>query len=327
MIESNNKNKKTIMGAIIGDIVGSRFEFHPNKSKDFELLQKPRYVKNEFNLAASTFDRGSYFTDDTILTLAICDAIDDTELKEFCEYDDQRIYYDYNYTYNHKYKILRTRCHREYLIKETKEKMIEFGRRYPHGGYGSSFKRWLFSADPQPYNSCGNGSAMRVSGVAYTAGCLEEVKELSQIVTEVTHNHPEGLKGAEAVAVAMWLALHGKTKQEIKEYIEQNYFYFLDFDYDYLIKNYGFGSVCQNTVPQSIYAFLISNSYEDAIRTTISLGGDADTMGAITGAIAGAYYGVPQELIDKAKEFLTADLLEVVERFDKEYCDKYKYQN
>ena len=262
------EKKKTIMGAIIGDIVGSRFEFLPTDQKDFGF-----------------YHPNCFFTDDSVMTLAICKA------------------------------LLECGGKKELLRDLTVKNMRQLGHKYENAGYGGSFRNWLLSENPQPYNSYGNGSAMRVSGVAYCADSLEEVKELSKMVTDVTHNHPEGIKGAEATAVAMWFALHGKTKEEIKDYIEQNY-YSLDFDYDDLVANYGFGEACQNTVPQSIYAFLISTDFEDAIRTTVSLGGDADTMGAITGAIAGAYYGVPKHFAEYGKYYLTDDLLKIVEDFD-----------
>ena len=294
------EGKKTIMGAIIGDIAGSKFEFNPIKSKDFELLQRAKYVRNENDLLYSQIEKGCFFTDDSIMTLAICDAILQVSSVPFHHYDDY---------YNFRHDLYK------YIGRFLVNTMVKYGKKYPNAGYGSNFRNWLYSDYHEPYNSCGNGSAMRVSAVAYIAETIVDVIRLSKAVTEVTHNHPEGIKGAEATAVATWLALHGRTKEEIKEYIEKNY-YKLDFDYDDLVKNYEFGELCQNTVPQSIYAFLISNSFEDAIKTTISLGGDADTMGAITGAIAGAYYGVPKDLISKANEFLNLDLIDVAERFD-----------
>lgn len=189
--------------------------------------------------------------------------------------------------------------------------MRDLGRKYPLVGYGKNFNRWLMSSFAEPYNSFGNGSAMRVSPVAYFANSVDEVKKLSKIVTEVTHNHEEGLKGAEAVAVSTWMALYGNTKDEIKEVIEKEY-YNLDFNYEDLVKNYSFDETCQGSVPQAIFAFLIPNSFKDTIRTCVSMGGDADTMSAIVGAIVGAYYGIPKDLKEKAKEFLTNDLLNII---------------
>ena len=191
--------KYTLLGGIIGDLAGSRFEHWPHKSKDFDLL-----VNGDFNiLRGSSFNengRASYFTDDTVMTVAIAKALLDS-----------------NEDYSNLY---------ESAIKNMKD----MGNRYPSAGYGGSFRQWLRSPIVLPYNSFGNGSAMRVAPVAYVAKDIDEVKKLSEIVTCVTHNHPEGVKGAEAVAVAIWLALNGSTKQEIKKYIEDNY-YSLDFDY------------------------------------------------------------------------------------------------
>jgi type I restriction enzyme M protein len=192
--------------------------------------------------------------------------------------------------------------------------MKDYGRRYPAVGYGHNFREWLHSPFCQPYYSFGNGSAMRVAPVAYFAKDLDEVKRLSKIVSSVTHNHPEGIKGAEAVASAIWLALHDKSKEDITSYIEANY-YSLSFDYNDLVDHYSFDVTCQNSVPQSIYAFLISNSVEDAIKTAISMGGDADTMGSIAGAIAEAYYGVPEALQQECREYLTPDIKYVLNNF------------
>lgn len=257
-----------MIGAIIGDIVGSRFEFWGIKTKDFELFQN----KNGF-------------TDDSVLTLAIGKAL--------------------------------LECNGNYLDLEqiVITNMREFGKKYPFAGYGPSFEKWLYDDSIGSYNSFGNGSAMRISAVPYFAKDLDELRWLVEAVTKPTHNHPEGIKGAMATATAIWLALHKKSKQEIKEYIETLY-YNLDFKYDELIKNYNFDMTCQGSVPQSIYAFLISTSYEDAIRTAISMGGDTDTMGAITGSIAGAYYGVPDNLKKQAYRYLDGFLLKILYDFD-----------
>ena len=257
-----------MIGAIIGDIVGSRFEFWGIKTKEFEL-----------------FTEKNNFTDDSVLTLAIGKAL--------------------------------LECNGRYLDLEQKviNYMREFGKKYPFAGYGSNFENWICNENIGPYNSFGNGSAMRISAVPYFAKDLDELKWLVETVTKPTHNHKEGIKGAMATATAIWLALHKKSKQEIREYIETLY-YNLDFSYDDLIKNYSFDVTCQGSVPQSIYAFLISNSYEDAIRTAISMGGDTDTMGAITGSIAGAYYGVPDNLKKQAYRYLDGTQLKVLYDFD-----------
>lgn len=257
-----------MIGAIIGDIVGSRFEYFGIKTKDFELFQ-----------------RKNGFTDDSVLTLAIGKAL--------------------------------LECNGNYLDLEQKviTYLREFGKKYPFAGYGPSFEKWLYEESIGQYNSFGNGSAMRISAVPYFAKDLDELEWLVETVTKPTHNHPEGIKGAMATATAIWLALNKKTKEEIKEYIEK-FYYNLNFNYDELIEKYNFDMTCQGSVPQSIYAFLISTSYEDAIRTAISMGGDTDTMGAITGAIAGAFYGVPDELKKQAYKYLDGEQLKILMEFE-----------
>lgn len=258
-----------MLGAIIGDIVGSIYEFSNIRTKDFNL-----------------FSTRCFFTDDTVMTFAIFKALLDCKGKY------------------HK------------LEKFATKEMQSFGKKYPNESYGNRFKMWIGEKKPMPYNSFGNGSAMRISSVPYFAQNIDEVKELSRLVTIPTHNHPEGIKGAEATAVAIWLALQKKTKQEIKEHIEQNY-YNLSFDYDNLKENYRFNETCQNTVPQAIYCFLLSENFEDAIRTGISIGGDSDTLCAITGAIAEAFYGIPQNIQNNALYYLDNDLLKLYKKFNK----------
>ena len=253
-----------MIGAIIGDIVGSRFEFRNCRTKDFEF-----------------FHRGCYFTDDSVMTIAIGKAVSE------CGGDTEKLSL--------------------FAVKY----MQEIGRLFPDCGYGGYFHRWVFSADPQPYNSFGNGAAMRVSACGDAAKTLEEAKAFSHAVTKVTHNHPEGLKGAEATAVAVFLAKSGKSKAEIAAHIRENY-YALDFTIDGLRPAYCFDVTCQGSVPQAIEAFLESTDFEDAVRTAISLGGDSDTLAAIAGGIAGAFYGVPDEMIRKAKEYLEEPLLSIV---------------
>jgi type I restriction enzyme M protein len=194
--------------------------------------------------------------------------------------------------------------------------MREIGRKYPHCGFGGMFRRWMFSDDPAPYNSFGNGAAMRVSPCGFTARTEDEAILLSRKVTEVTHNHPEGLKGAEAVSVAIFLARNGAAKNEITERIVKDY-YALNFTLDSIREKYQFNETCQGTVPQAIVAFLESNSFEDAIRNAISIGGDSDTLAAITGGIAEAYYGVPSELKSKALSYLDRELLKIYQEWEK----------
>lgn len=229
-----------MIGAIIGDCVGSKYEFNNIKTKDF-------------NITSRDFEA----TDDTIMTLAVCDIL-------------QR------HVANDKDEVIDT--------------IRRWARAYPNAGYGGTFFGWaLHSDDRKPYNSCGNGAAMRVSACGWYGRDEEEVKALSKAVTEVTHNHKEGLKGAEVTALCVYYARTGKSKEFIREYVER--YYNLDFDYEELRRTYYHGAeICQVTVPQAIYCFLISNSFEDCLRTTISIGGDCDTTAAISCAIAEAFY-------------------------------------
>ncbi|MBE6898455.1 MAG: ADP-ribosylglycohydrolase [Ruminococcaceae bacterium] len=269
--DENNGNDINLtqgfIGAIVGDIVGSVYEFKNHRSKNFPL-----------------FSDKCFATDDSIMTLAIADAV--------------RLWKE---TGND-------------LSKLAVERMQSIGRAYPHCGFGGRFFRWIYTDKPAPYYSFGNGAAMRVSSVAYTADSIIEVKELSHKITAVTHNHPEGLKGAEATATVTWMALNGFSKDEIGEYVKTNY-YPLGFTLDEIRLTYQFNETCQDTVPQAIQAFLESVDFEDAIRNAISIGGDSDTLAAITGAIAGAYYGVPETIMDKARSFLDDDLSAILDKF------------
>lgn len=268
-----------MIGAIIGDIVGSRFEWDNHRSKDFDLLTHK-----------------CFFTDDSVMSLAVCDAL----LK--CEPDYRN------------------------LSEQAVRSMQNIGRPYPHCGYGGSFCRWMYSENPQPYNSYGNGAAMRVSGCGYVGNTIDEVKQLSKAVTEVTHNHPEGLKGAEATAVAVFLARTGKSLFEIQDYITKNY-YTLGFTLDSIRETYRFNETCQDTVPQALEAFFESTSFEDAIRNAISIGGDSDTIAAITGAVAEAYYGVPTGIRKHALTFLDERLLKILLEFENRYPAKMEKLN
>lgn len=258
-----------MLGAIIGDIVGSRFEWFNIKTKDFELFT----------------DKCS-FTDDSVMTVAVADA------------------------------LMRSEGNVDTLPEYAIESMQRIGRLYPHCGYGGSFYYWIFNDDPKPYNSYGNGAAMRVSACGFLAKSLEEAKAFSNAVTAVSHNHPEGLKGAEATTVAIFLARSGKPISEIKQYI-QNEYYPIDFTLDEIRDTYRFNETCQDTVPQALEAFFESTDFEDAIRNAISIGGDSDTLAAITGGIAEAYYGIPQDIKDRALAYLDDRLLEVVRKIYK----------
>lgn len=265
-----------MVGAIIGDIVGSVYEFNNIKTKNFDF-----------------FSNNCKFTDDTIMTIAIFKALQDCK-NEFADKNS-----------NERIEITKNSLYPEYknLAQNAIVRMREYGNQYLSTGFGKKFLSWLTQENPEPYNSWGNGAAMRVSPVAYFAKSLSEAKFLSYQVTAVTHNHPDGIKGAEATAVATYMALHGKTKEQIKKSFERKY-YPLDFDYEELKKTYKYHMACKNCVPQAIYCFLISDSFEDAIRTCVSIGGDTDTLCAITGAVAGAFYGIPEKIENQAFTFL-----------------------
>lgn len=213
-------------------------------------------------------------------------------------------------------------CHGDYsLLRDNAiQYMRLLGSLYPDAGYGGRFSWWLQVPYPAPYDSYGNGSAMRVSAVAYVAKTLEEVKELSCKVTDVTHNHIEGLKGAEATAVATFMALQNKDMTEIRTVIDKEY-YPMNFTLDGIRDSYRFNETCQDTVPQALMAFFESTSYEDAIRNAISIGGDSDTLGAITGAVAGAYYGVQDDIALKALSYMDDTQKNIYEKFVKSFIE------
>ncbi len=194
-------------------------------------------------------------------------------------------------------------------------RLVDYGRRYPHLSYGGMFQRWLHGHERKPYNSYGNGSAMRVSPVAWIASDEDQAAALAKSSAEVTHNHPEGIKGAQAVALAIWLALHQTPAEDIRAVITERFGYDLTESVDSIREWYRFDETCQGTVPQAIICALDATDFEDAIRNAISIGGDSDTVAAITGSIAEALFGVPEEIETKARSYLTGDLLEVVDRF------------
>lgn len=260
-----------MLGAIIGDIVGSRFEWHNHRSKDFKFLTYKCFP-----------------TDDSIMSLAIAKAI----LTSKDDYSD--------------------------LSKNAVECMRSVGRNYPDCGYGGSFYDWIFSEDPKPYNSYGNGAAMRVSAAGFAANSIEEAKKLSKSVTEVSHNHPEGLKGAEVIAVAIYMAKTGSNIFEIRDYVNKNY-YPMNFTLDEIRDSYQFNETCQGTVPQALEAFFESTGFEDAIRNAISIGGDSDTVAAICGGVAEAYYGVPTDIRKHALTFLDQNLMKLLTSFENKY--------
>ncbi len=198
------------------------------------------------------------------------------------------------------------------------ECMQKIGQNYPSCGYGRAFRGWLFLERPAPYNSFGNGAAMRVSGCGYAADSIDGVIALADAVTSVTHNHPEGIKGAEAVAAAVYLARTGLALSDIKNYISQNY-YVIDFKLDDIRPSYSFDVSCQGSVPQALAAFFESTDFEDAIRNAVSIGGDSDTIAAIAGSVAGAYYGVPMYLKERAISYLDGELQQILSDFENAY--------
>ena len=266
--------KEIMLGAIIGDICGSRYEWANIKSKQFQLF---KYQCRP--------------TDDSIMTLAIAQAI---------------------LTADGKWEKL-SRC--------AVASMQSLGRSYPGRGYGGRFHDWLTEENPQPYYSWGNGAGMRVSPCAWAAGSLEEALMMSDAVTAVTHDHPEGLKGARAITAGIYLAREGKSMDEIRNHIAENY-YPLDFTLDSIRKNYRFDVSCQGSVPQAIEAFLESGSYEDAVRGAISIGGDSDTIAAMAGSIAEAFWGIPDSIRQEGMRFMDDAMIEIVKDFETKYGTK-----
>lgn len=253
-----------MIGAIAGDVIGSVHEFSATKTKDFPL-----------------FDARCFFTDDTVLTVALADAL----LHE-----------------------------RDYAVT-----LKRYYRRYPDAGYGGSFHDWASSESWAPYNSWGNGAAMRVSPAAYVAKSLDEALALAEQSAAVTHNHPEGIRGAQATAAAIFLARAGHKKGDIRQFVESAFGYSLRQTLDEIRPTYVFNESCQETVPQAITAFLEATDFEDAIRNAVSLGGDADTLACITGSIAEPYFGgVPAEIRESTLLRLDDDLLDVVRAFERQ---------
>lgn len=260
-----------MLGAILGDIIGSPYEFGSSKIKEFPL-----------------FTNGGRMTDDSLMTIAVGCACVTASLYDEEDFKSKVAYY-----------------------------MRLIGRQYTDAGYGAKFYKWLMDDNAEPYKSFGNGSAMRVSSVAYAGNTLEEVEKLAKWSAEVTHNSMDGVSGAQAIASAIFLARTGKSKEEIREYISKS-FYNLDFTLDYIRPFYSFDVTCVGSVPHAIVCFLESNSFEDAIRNAVSLGGDGDTIGAMAGAIAEAYYGIPDELQEKAFEYMD----EAIQEYYYEYADE-----
>lgn len=265
------RRRERMIGALIGDIAGSRFERHNCKSRDFAFLTPACHV-----------------TDDSVMTLAVAHA------------------------------ILESAGHRESLSRHAVEAMQRFGRRWAKGCYGGRFTRWLYSEHPQPYGSYGNGSAMRVSPCAWAAESLEDALDMARRVTMVTHDHPEGLRGAEAVTAVIWFARQGENLESIRKLVEASW-YRLDFTLDEIRDSYAWEVSCQGSVPQAIEAFLEADSVESAVRNAVSIGGDSDTIAAMAASMAEARFGVPEKLRERILAFLEPELAEVVARFERRF--------
>ncbi|MGI5873130.1 MAG: ADP-ribosylglycohydrolase family protein [Bacillota bacterium] len=258
-----------MLGAVIGDIVGSVYEHRPIKTKDFPL-----------------FSPGCGPTDDSVMTIAVAEGLLNTLGKG-----------------------------PKYVRAAVIEAMQKWGRRCPDAGYGARFTAWLGEEQPKPYNSWGNGSAMRVSAAGWLYPTIQLTTDHARYSAEVSHNHPEGVRGAEVVAAAIFLLRQGKTKTELKNYIRGVYRYDLNFTVEEIRPGYSFDISCQGTVPAAIVSFLDSDSFEDCIRNAVSLGGDSDTLAAIAGSIAEAYYEIPRTMEERALAYLDDEMKRVYERF------------
>ena len=261
-----------MIGAIIGDIVGSRYEFNNHKDKKFKL-----------------FTPECFFTDDTVMTCAVAEA-------------------------------LLTKKDNETLQAASIRTMHEIGKKYPNCGYGHYFYNWIMDGKTEPYNSLGNGSGMRISPVAFAYNNTAEALDAAKAVTEVSHNHWEGIKGAQAVTEIMMMAKNKASFEDIRKMVNDKY-YKLDFTCDEIRPTYEFNETCMGSVPQAIEAFLESESFEDAIRTAVSIGGDSDTIACMTGGMAEAYWGVPEKFRKQAVKYLDDRLYDIITRFEAKYQD------
>jgi ADP-ribosylglycohydrolase len=259
-------------GAILGDMIGSPYEFDRSpKTKELPM-----------------FKEDSCFTDDTVMTVAVAEALTNSVGGT----DDE-------------------------IKSALVGSMQKWGRHYPDAGYGARFYYWLRTNDPRPYGSFGNGSAMRVSSAGWLYPTLSETRRIARLTAMVTHNHPEGIKGAETTASAIYLARNGSSKEEIRDYIVREFGYDLSRTCDEIRPTYHHVETCQKTVPEAITAFLEGTDFEDVIRTAVSLGGDCDTLTCIAGGMAEAFYGVPEDYKRECRSRLADDMLAVLDRFDK----------
>ena len=266
-----DKGGRDMYGAVLGDIIGSRFEFDTGDQRtDFEL-----------------FTSRDYFTDDSVMTAAVAEALLSADK------DDE---------------------------KDIKDRLIEcmqrWGRKYPDAGYGARFIHWIFSDDPRPYGSYGNGSAMRVSAAGWLYDSLEKTRQIARYTSEVSHDHSEGIKGAECTAAVIYLSRTGRSKEYIKDYVIREFGYDLSETLDELRRRHRHDESCMDSLPKALISFFEGNSYEDVIRKAVSLGGDTDTIAAIAGGMAEGYYEIPEELISKGNEYLTADLKSILMKID-----------
>jgi ADP-ribosyl-[dinitrogen reductase] hydrolase len=251
-----------MLGAIIGDMVGSIYEFRNYKATDFEPF----------------LSRSAYFTDDTIMTIAVADG------------------------------LLNNR--------DPQDSLRDWGRRYwSNGGWGQRFASWLSTPDPQPYDSFGNGAAMRISAVAWLSDSYEEAMRNADRFTEISHNHPEGMKAARATVSAIWWAREGLSADQIRQRIVEVFEYDLDRTTDEIRPTYFFSEASQKSVPEALVCALEGNSYEEVVRLAISIGGDSDTIAAIAGSVAEARFGIPEKFVNQAKGLLQKDMLDIYEQF------------
>ena len=252
-----------MIGAIIGDMVGSIYEFRNYKATDFEPFLSP----------------SAHFTDDTIMTIAVADG------------------------------LLNKR--------DPQESLRDWGRRYwSNGGWGQRFASWLSTPDPQPYDSFGNGAAMRISSVAWLSDSYEDAMSNADRFTEISHNHPEGMKAARATVSAIWWAREGLSADEIRQRIIETFEYDMNRTTDEIRPTYFFSEASQKSVPEALICSLEGNSYEEVVRLAISIGGDSDTIAAIAGSVAEARFGIPEEFINQAKRLMQKDMLDIYEQFD-----------
>lgn len=263
-----------MFGAILGDMIGSPYEFdRGKKTKDFPF-----------------FDRGAKFTDDSVMTIAVADALMWSAASNILD-DEARV--------------------KDTII----DSMHKWGHRYPHAGYGGRFYGWLRHREREPYGSWGNGSAMRVAAAGWMFDDLATTRKVARWTAEVSHNHPEGIRGAEATAAAIWMARNGSSKEDIREFITGEIGYDLSRTCDQIRPGYHHVESCQQTVPEAITAFFEGNDFEDVIRTAVSLGGDCDTLTCIAGSIAEAFYGVPDYLKEECRKRLPKDMHAVLDAF------------